>query len=181
MEKILDKEAINLLLAKLSIFLNKLFPGVFIMEIFFQRGYLSTPPISFIDLILYIIWCVVLSVPFNFLQPPCVEFWFNDVRETIEKKENTKHLKYECDKEKLGDMHERIILGFILLKLSLTYFILNLISFCCVVDNYIEIPGIIWKYALSMVIITFLSWPFGFFYTLVIKWLMLKYYYPRIK
>lgn len=181
MEKQIDKETINLFFAKLAIFLNKLFPGVFVLEIFFERGFFSNPPSNYIELILFVIWCVVLSVPFNFLQPPSVEFWHNDVREIIEKKGNTKYLTFENDREKLGDMLERIILVFILLKLSLTYFILKLISFYFAIDNYIGIPDIVWKYIISIILITFLSWPLGFLYTFVMKKLLFKYYYIKIK
>ncbi len=114
------------------------------------------------------IWCAILSIPFNFLNPPSVE----DFDEYVIEKFCEKYNVTENGKDKLSenndldDAIEHITLGFISIKLFLTYIVYKLlivIDFPC--SKLIEIPINILQLIITLPIVFIVSYPIGFIYT----------------
>lgn len=67
MVELFNEDNIKLFRKKIFYFLNYTFPGVVALEVFFKKGFFSNTPEDLYQFILYILWCFVLSLPYNFI------------------------------------------------------------------------------------------------------------------
>jgi hypothetical protein len=181
MENKVNKETIKLFFEKLAHFINYIFPGLFILELFFHKGFFSNQPETLIGGILFGFWCIIFSIPYHFIQPFSVENIFINLElESINKK-IIKEGDFSPSEDELEDLQAAVELGFILLKILLTYFIYKFICYYFVFDNYFDIDQNIWKFLLTITSMITLSYPFGYIYSATMKFYFIKYLTTKLK
>ncbi len=157
----INNEVVNLIFSKLAKLFNSFFPGIIILELFFKIGLFSNSPSNIFNFMLYVIWCGIISVMYNSFQPNSVSLF-----SYVFKKEMFE--KYNFDKDAdvgdfVDDLQEHVTLGFLLIKLSITY-ILYYIVLLIPLTTFIEIPLNIIQLIIVLIFTILFSYPIGFLY-----------------
>lgn len=185
METNVNKETLHLFFAKLAKLFNSFFPGMVILELFFKKGYFSTPPDNIFSFFLFLIWCGILSVPYHFIQPFSIENFNDNLLKLVCEKFKVSKLELEkkTDKEseeKLDDLKEEFTLGFILIKLVCTYVIFKyLLAFTFPSIIILKIPIVIIQLIITLFLVILVSYPVGYIYSRIFLFLIKKYFSTR--
>lgn len=67
MEKFFNEDTLNLFSNKIYSILNYTLPGIFTLEVFFNKGLFSKPPENIFEFILFLIWAFLFSIPYNLI------------------------------------------------------------------------------------------------------------------
>lgn len=185
METKVNKEILHLFFAKLAKLFNSFFPGMVILELFFNKGYFSTPPDNIFSFFLFVIWCGIFSVPYHFIQPFSIENFRDNLLKLVCEKFEVSKLDFEknMDKEteeKWDDIMEEFTLGFILVKLACTYVIfkyLLAISFPSII--ILGMPIMIIQLIITLFLVILVSYPVGYIYSKIFLFLVKKYYLTK--
>jgi hypothetical protein len=171
METKINKELVNLFFSKLAKLFKYFFPGIVLLELFFKQGLFSTPPSNIYSFFIYLFWCGILSLPFHLIQPSCIDSFFNNLLAFISKTRNIEKTILEAmfkGKDESEDELEEFELGFILIKLFLMYIIYKLLNIILMSDlKFIGISGIILKLFINIIIVSVLSYPIGYIYSVI--------------
>ena len=136
----LSKENVELAYAQFARLFNNFFPGIVILELFFNRGYFSTQPDTIFELVLFLLWAGIFSIPFYYIQPAAVVSLAHQYFEKEAKKngvtseelqESLENNLNDEDKLVLKNANEVIELGFVLIKLVLLYMSYKVFSYYC--------------------------------------------------
>jgi hypothetical protein len=104
-------------------------PGVFVLEIVFKTGFFSNRIITTIDLIFYIFWGLIFSLPFHFTQPKIFRQY---IKSKMKKSLN-------MDDESLEELSNDIEFEFVIFKTIVFYFVYNMLIW----HNWLQIPTIL--------------------------------------
>lgn len=175
----INKETVNLLFNKLAKLLCSFFPGMVVLELFFHKGLFSNNVMSFTEFILFVVWCGIFSVPYNFFHPNSVENFMDTFKQLMCKKNNITEEQLDSvldkDSDFLDDLNEYFELGFIIVKLFLTYIVYKLLLYFSIPSvSIINIPISILQLFISIPVTLLLSYPFGFIYAWFCKKMIVK-------
>jgi len=125
----INNENIKEIFNKLSKLFYSFFPGILILELFFQIGIFSNHLGNLFDFILYLVWCGIISIPFHYDLPNEILLLQLEINKELSKrypKKNNKRINFF--KEELDDKN---FLEFILIKLLIfviLFYISNIIN-----------------------------------------------------
>ena len=174
MENKINRETVNLFSNKLAKLFNNFFPGIVVLELFFKRGYFSNQPVNVFDFILYLFWCGILSIPYNFIQPTRVATLIRTLINKIPKSNMTKEQINE-ENEFTYDAQEYVELGFVLLKILLTYLVYKLLLIFSVSPSLIGINPSVMLMCICIIITLILSYPVAVIYAYILERFFSKY------
>lgn len=177
----LNKESIDLMFDKLASFINYIFPGLFVLELFFNKGFFSKQPETIMEGILFLIWCIVLSIPYHFIQPFSIYNFFNDITNELLRRRIVTNDDIAVDDDKFDDLKAHFEMIFIMLKILSIFFIYKLICFYWISCNYIGINQSIWKYICCHILMTIISYPVAFIYAILFRKILISYIYRSRK
>jgi len=175
------KDTIDLFLNKISKLFNHLFPGVFIIELFFNKGLFSTPPDNIYTFSLYLIWCAVLSIPYHSILPISIQKIGDSINKVARihygfTKEEYDKTVTEEDLEMFSDFQDALVLGFILIRLVMTYTIFKFLNAICLPNiKLIGIPINISQLIITVFVMILISYPTGYLYIKVVNRQVRKY------
>lgn len=166
----INKENSKYILAKFAKGLNSLFPGVIIMDMIFDIGIFSKIPDTIYSFILYVFWCIVLSIPYGSLVHPILDNFakYSLKIHCIKKGLSIDQMKKIYDsfseeqEEEFEDLEQQLLFSFIILEGILTYVIFRLLNYFNL--NY-DILGMSSKYWQTVLIIGFvqiIAYPFSY-------------------
>ena len=182
-----NNETIKLIYNKIALFFNLFFPGIVVMDLFFQRGLFSNLPENIYSFILYLLWCAILSLPFTFYMPKSVETFMSELikycceKAEIEKKYFDDEInKNQETKEDLNNLSEKFSLSFILITLFLMYIVLKLLVYYNFPNSeYINIPVNVMQFIITFIVVYILRYPVGMIYAKLIYYLFTKWIDPK--
>jgi hypothetical protein len=162
----INNEVINTIFNKLAKLFNSFLPGIIILELFFKIGLFSNSPSNIFNFVLYVIWCGIISVMYNSIQPNSVSlFSYIFKKEMFEKYDFDKDADVE---ELVDDLQEHVTLGFLLLKLSITYILYYIVQLIPL-TSFIDIPLNIIQLIVVLILTILISYPIGFLYKAYMK------------
>ncbi|WP_298139361.1 hypothetical protein [Flavobacterium sp.] len=88
MESIINEQSVKIFSKKLYEVLNYIVPGIFTLEIFFNKGLFSSPPNTIFEFVLFVIWSFILSLPFNLIELFSTDRILEKAKTEIEKSGN---------------------------------------------------------------------------------------------
>lgn len=168
MESKINQQTVRLFFDKLAKLFNYFFPGIIILELFFNKGYFSNPPTDTFGFILYIFWCGILSIPYNFIGHESIANFHDNLILAYAKKykldeeqseEFQTEFKKEFSEDEIEDMSEEINLGLILVKLFLTYLVYKLLINFGFDYTILNIPSNVLQLFATLIITIPLSYP----------------------
>ena len=174
MDSKINKEVVELFFNKLSKIFKYFFPGIFILEIFFNQGIFSNPPTTFITLFIYVFWCGIFSIPYHSNLPYSIDTFMDNFIEIL-------CTRLKIDKEKLSEGYnssmeewennkDGIELGFILVEMTLTYFVFKiLIWFNLPNYEYLYIPINVLQFFITLTTVIILSYPISYIYSIIYR------------
>lgn len=170
MEPKMYKETLNLFFNKLAILFNSFFPGMVILELFFKKGYFSNPPVDIFSFLLFLVWCGILSIPYNIVHPMSIEKFSDKLLRVASEKYNLTESDLEeamnKDEEEWDDIIEEFNLVFTLIKLVLTYVVYKALLIIAFPSFLIfNIPDVIIQFITSLILTTIFSYPIGYIYS----------------
>ena len=63
----ISEETVSIVNRNISLFAALIFPGIFFLEVFFEKGLMSGGINNVYEFILYLIWALIISVPFFYI------------------------------------------------------------------------------------------------------------------
>lgn len=179
MDNRINKENVNLLFDKSARLINYLFPGVFVMELIFKKGYFSNQPNNLIEGILFVFWCVIFSIPYNYIQPPKVMHLLDILNKKLFDLKLVPTLEFNVEDEKINDISELLELGFTLVKICISYFAYKFICHYFTISIYLGINIHVCLYILTMSITMIISYLLGPLYAHIITNFLVKVFKSR--
>jgi hypothetical protein len=159
MKTTINSETITLFFDKLAQFFNNFFPGIIILELFFDIGIFSNPPTNIFTFILYVVWCGILSIPFRWLVPSNIDFFVPRLQKELLKKDLLD--EDSIDKNSRKDAGEEFELGFIIIKLIITIILYYLIiqlpitPFCGIPTTIINLTIVLFAMSIISYLLSF--------------------------
>lgn len=159
-----NKEFVNLFFSKLAKLFNHFFPGIVVLELFFNKGFFSSTPEDIYSFVLFLVWSGILSIPFNFIQPLSVDLFGEKLKAYFITSLSSENISDDSEEE-IYSAKEAFELGFILIKLLLTYIIYKIIETFELIKSVFSISENITTLIVSVSIATIISYPIGFVYS----------------
>lgn len=94
-----------------------LIPGVVVLEVVFNIGFFGQRITTLYDFVFYIMWALILGIPFHYSQPKQLNKLYQDFKEK----------KPYIDKSSLDGLSDELELGFVFVKLFSFYIIYKII------------------------------------------------------
>ena len=143
----INEYTIKIINNKFFYLFNSIFPGIFIMEIFFKKGLFNEIPQSIYEFLIFVVWCFLFSIPYNILSA----FSFNKIIEKIKKKalkdETIDKEKFLAEFQKYVDTEQEenkrvdslLKFFYILIEIFLTYMIYKVLTYFYVYHSVLKI------------------------------------------
>lgn len=168
-----NQENTKYLLKKSTKFLCYIFPGMVVMDIFFNKGFFSNEIDSIYTFLIYIVWVLVLSIPFHHLNSyPVEEFIMHVMKEvgkingyTMEECKEIYETLSEDDKELFSDYDSQIVFGTVIIKTVLFYIIYKISIFYNFISfSIFDIPSRYLLFAFTIIMTIVLGYALGYIY-----------------
>jgi multisubunit Na+/H+ antiporter MnhB subunit len=82
----INKESLKIFTEKLFLVLNNTLPGIFILEVVFNRGFFSNTPKTFYEFILLLLWAFIFSIPYNIKDVFSMDDFYENIKKTAHEK-----------------------------------------------------------------------------------------------
>ncbi|WP_343695737.1 hypothetical protein [Flavobacterium sp.] len=169
----INTESSKFFLRKSSKLLNFIFPGIVIIDLFFKKGFFSNEIDSLYTFILYIIWALILSIPFHFFNHSLLENLTKHLLKNvgIKRKHSPEEIKkiYESlteeDKEDFEEFQDGALLGLIIIKTIILYLTYKIFIYYKIVHfTIIDIPLDYLNFICVTLSTIIMSYPLGYVY-----------------
>jgi hypothetical protein len=171
MDPKISKETVNLFFDKLSKLLNNVFPGMVVLEIFFHKGFFSVTPNTISEFILFLVWSIILSAPYNFLPPFSIANFYDDFLRFASKSLSVKKeiIQSSFTDDERDNFKEETSFGFIIIQLFVTYLTAKLVSSQFTLHTFWGLSSNILSLFISLAVTLFLRYPIGYIYSKLLQ------------
>ncbi len=166
----INKENSKYILAKFAKGLNSLFPGVIIMDMIFGIGIFSTIPDTIYSFLLYMFWCIILSIPYgSYVHPILDNFTQHSLKIHCEKKGLTNDQMKKIynsmsdeEEEEFENIEQQLLLFFIILEGILTYILFSLLDYFNLNYEILGMSSKYWQTVIVIGIVQIIAYPFSY-------------------
>lgn len=176
-----NEQSVKLFSDKLYSFLNYILPGVFILEVFFDKGIFSNSPQTIFEFLLFLVWAFIFSIPYNLIDTFSMGKYAEKLKKEFSKQIEAKE-EYEKEFQKIMEESEEEFLQndslvqfvFINLYLIFTYLISKYLSHNYSFENIYNINEKLILFANSILIFYLIPFPIIYFFTRLIEFKIIK-------
>jgi hypothetical protein len=169
----INQENTKYFLKKSTKFLCYVFPGMVVMDLFFDKGFFSNGIDSLYAFLIYTVWVLVISIPFHHFNSFAVEEFIMHVMKRVgklkefsmeESKEVYENLS-EDDKELFSDHNSQIVFGAVIIKTVLFYLIYKIsVFYNLICFSLFDITSQYLLFAFTIFTTIVLGYPLGYIY-----------------